>query len=166
MPTGVTVWEGAVDGFRVPEFWRLLTAPPGGGLAAHVVCFAEVLGLVVEDDGAAAARPRGERTRPVPEDASAPPSPLRPGRLTVEVGDPAGGAPWRGRYHLVVIDGEVLLFPRRVDDPPFRFRAYAGREATATALPTPTARAVEAALCGLVRALQAQLDATNRDGAS
>ena len=113
-----------------------------------------------------AARPRGERTRPVPGDASAPLSPLRPGRLTVEVGDPAGGAPWRGRYHLVVIDGEVLLFPRRVDDPAFRFRTYAGREAAATASPTPTARAVEAALWGLVQALQAQLDATNRDGAS
>lgn len=113
-----------------------------------------------------AARPRGERARPVPGDACAPQSPLQPGRLTVEVGDPTGGAAWRGRYHLVVIDNEVLLFPRRVDDPDFRFRTYAGREAETSGSSTPTARAVEAALCGLVQALQAQLDATNRDEAS
>jgi hypothetical protein len=92
------------------------------------------------------------------------PAPPRPATLTVEVPTPESATPWRGRYHLVVIDGEVLLIPRRVDDPDLRFRAYAGREEPECAPLSPGARPIDARLRGLAAALQAHLDATGAEG--
>lgn len=109
-----------------------------------------------------AARPRVERARPPLPDV--PPSSIRPEPLVVELGDHRDSAtPWRGRYNLVVIDGEVLLYPRKVNAVAFRFRAYAGRE-TGDARPiAPDERPVNAALRRLAAALQAHLDAQGRD---
>jgi hypothetical protein len=107
------------------------------------------------------ARQRGPRPgRAAP--AMSPASP-RPATLTVEVSAPGSDVPWRGRYHLVVIDGEVLLLPRRVDDPNFRFRAYAGREFAEGDPTAPGARAIDAALRALAAALQAHLDARDAE---
>lgn len=114
--------------------------------------------------GRVEARHRGARAvRAAP--ATAPAAP-RPATLTVEVSTPGSDVPWRGRYHLVVIDGEALLLPRRVDDPELRFRAYAGRGAHEDTPLAPNARAVDAALRALAAALQAHLDArcTEREG--
>ena len=108
-----------------------------------------------------AARRRGEGARPALPDV--PPAAIRPEPLVVEVGRPDGAPPWRGRYNLVVIDGEVLLYPRKVDDVDFRFRAYAGRETGDTEPVAPAERPVDAALRRLAAALQAHLDAQGRD---
>ena len=110
-----------------------------------------------------AARLRVERARPPLPDV--PPTSIRPEPLVVELGGPDGATPWRGRYNLVVIDGEVLLYPRKVDAVAFRFRAYAGRETGDAGPVAADERPIDAALRGLAAALQAHLDAQGRDSA-
>lgn len=111
-----------------------------------------------------AARRRGERAEPTSTDVQFPS--IRPETLVVEVRDPDGARPWRGRYGLVVVDGEALLYPCRVDAVAFRFRAYAGRETGEGGPVAPDERRIDVALRRLVAALQAELDAADRAGAA
>ena len=107
-----------------------------------------------------AARRRGERAELAHPDALIPS--IRPETLVVEVRDPDGTGSWRGRYGLVVVDGEALLYPLGVDDVAFRFRAYAGRETGEDGPVAPDERRIDVALRRLVADLQAHLDATDQ----
>lgn len=105
-------------------------------------------------------RRRGERAAPASTDAQI--QSIRPETLVVEVRDPEGARAWRGRYGLVVVDGEALLYPLGVDDVAFRFRAYAGRETGEDGPVAPDERRIDGALRRLVADLQAHLDATDQ----
>lgn len=109
------------------------------------------------------ARRRDERARPTPP--VVPPPSIRPEPLVVEVPIHDGARPWRGRYGLIVIDGEVLLYPQNATSDTFRFRAYAGREAVDPAPVPRDERPIDAALRRLAADLQAQLDRSAGDTA-
>ncbi|HEX5501356.1 MAG TPA: hypothetical protein VFW96_01960 [Thermomicrobiales bacterium] len=81
--------------------------------------------------------------------------------LAIAIQAPGAAADWRATYHLAVVDGEVLLYPRRVPAGPFLFRPYAGRAPSPPPPGDAATLAIDRGLTALVAALQARCDATD-----